>query len=278
VNKLKHSIKCVLIACVVLTGVFPITLGLQITSDNEKIQQLLTSTDTNVQVWMMLGRIDDLQKNNDSTSFYPVSVFVLIYQNTPYMTGWYAGHMKSTTQRFYAPSEFDFKGILTRHFICGIFRQTYVLPPEIVFTMDIFERTLTVISVDSNEILWADIINTQGTCTIPTTGYVTSGDVITGCYGTITLQYTPTDTILGTFQFPIEIIFDLDITQRKLVVESVSPNDILWADMINIGNGSCVIPSYVYVMVGDAITDCYGRITLLHIPSGTRIGTFQFPS
>jgi hypothetical protein len=275
----KQSIKCILVACVILTGVFPAAQGLHLISDNEKIQRLLTSTNTDVYIWMMFGSINDLQKNNDSTSFYPVNVFVFLYQKTSGMTGWAAVHLKSTTQRFYTPSNFDFKGILTRHFICGIFRHSYVPPPEIVFTMDITQKTLTVVSAD-NDILWSDISTTESTCTIPTTGYVRAGDRITNCYNTITILYLPTDTVIGTYQFPPlpQITFVMNEQNRTLTVVSAPSEDIPWSDIINIGNGTCTIPTEGYVIAGDVITDCYNQISLLYMPSETLLGTYQFPS
>jgi len=59
-------------------------------------------------------------------------------------------------------------------------------------------RTLTVVS-STQGIAWQDVTVT-GCDTIPT-GNVTAGQLIEGCQGTVTVAYTPTNTLLYTTDF-----------------------------------------------------------------------------
>jgi len=73
-------------------------------------------------------------------------------------------------------------------------------PPDIQFEMDDINNTLTVVSVDPDDVLWSNI-DISGDCMYIFMTYVTSGDHFTDCYGTITLTYIPTTTTIGTWEF-----------------------------------------------------------------------------
>jgi hypothetical protein len=74
--------------------------------------------------------------------------------------------------------------------------------PTIVFEQDIGNRTLSVTSVSSADILWSDIAQIgAGGCDPFPEGNVTVGDTIIDCSGIIVLQYVPTQEVLGVFQF-----------------------------------------------------------------------------
>ena len=73
--------------------------------------------------------------------------------------------------------------------------------PSIVFTQDDMANTLTVQYVSSSTVLWSDI-DVQGECDTSGQGmYVTVGDTLTNCTGTIRLVYVPTYTSLGSWTF-----------------------------------------------------------------------------
>lgn len=74
--------------------------------------------------------------------------------------------------------------------------------PSIYFTKSNSEKTLTVLGTDySSPLRWSDI-EIQGTC--DTSGldiYVSEGDVITDCFGSITIRYSPSKSIIGVWTF-----------------------------------------------------------------------------
>ena len=92
----------------------------------------------------------------------------------------------------------------------GICREWDYLEPEstpnIQFVMDDLNDKLTVVSADPSDIPWADI-EINGTCDTSDLGtYVTVGDTITSCSGTITIRYIPTDTLLGIWEFSEQMV------------------------------------------------------------------------
>jgi hypothetical protein len=73
--------------------------------------------------------------------------------------------------------------------------------PDIVFYKDNLNRKLIVESA-SGEVFWSEI-EISGICDTSTLGkYVTKGDEITKCYGTITITHKPTGEFLSTWKFP----------------------------------------------------------------------------
>ncbi|HUT00026.1 MAG TPA: hypothetical protein VMY59_06895 [Candidatus Thermoplasmatota archaeon] len=74
--------------------------------------------------------------------------------------------------------------------------------PNIVFQQDTTNKTVQVLSIDSNDVLWSDIDQIgAGSCDPLPVGNVTAGDILTNCTGIIVLQYIPTQEILGVFEF-----------------------------------------------------------------------------
>lgn len=74
--------------------------------------------------------------------------------------------------------------------------------PTIIFEQDRTNRTLTVLSVKPQTILWVNIVEIgAGSCDPFPDGAVTVGDVLENCTGIIVLNYMPTDEILGVFEF-----------------------------------------------------------------------------
>jgi hypothetical protein len=74
--------------------------------------------------------------------------------------------------------------------------------PEIIFMQDSENNTLTVVSVDRDDVLWEDIDQIgSGNCDPLPDGNVTAGDVIINCIGIIVLRYKPTNEVIGIFEF-----------------------------------------------------------------------------
>lgn len=74
--------------------------------------------------------------------------------------------------------------------------------PAINFAQDLVNKTLTVISVTPNTVLWSDIDQIgSGHCDPLSNGPVMVGDIITNCTGFIVLRYVPSNEILGFFEF-----------------------------------------------------------------------------
>lgn len=270
---MKRLIALVIVASFLFSILAP--LGLSIQSTQEK-----TITNPLRVTYFFFGRIDDLQRDDYATSFIGKNVLLYFYSNSPDMKGWYAGHIKGT-QRFYVSSDYEFHGFMTLHFVCGVFKHQLPSTPSIMFMSNIFDNSITVMSVSPENILWSDITNVgSGSCVFPPNMYVTAGDNITDCYGTIQLLHIPTNTILATFDFPSvpSIMFTADQVDHTLTVVSVSPRNVPWSDIANIGEGSCNVPLIGSITAGDVITNCLGTITLEHTPSSTIIGTFDFPS
>lgn len=74
--------------------------------------------------------------------------------------------------------------------------------PVIGFEQDLINKTLTVISVDVDTVLWSDITEIgDGSCDPLPDGNVTIGDTLTTCAGIIALWYVPTKEVIGVFEF-----------------------------------------------------------------------------
>ncbi|MFO7678124.1 MAG: hypothetical protein R6V50_07085 [Thermoplasmatota archaeon] len=75
--------------------------------------------------------------------------------------------------------------------------------PSIEFMQDTTNNSLTVISVKPDNLLWGDIKEIgSGSCDPLPSGTVMVGDQITNCTDIIVLRHTPSNTILGVFDFP----------------------------------------------------------------------------
>ena len=74
--------------------------------------------------------------------------------------------------------------------------------PTIGFEQDMLNKTLTVISVDADDVPWSDFTEIgAGSCDPFPDGNVTVGDSLTNCKGIIVLQYVPTKEVIGVFEF-----------------------------------------------------------------------------
>lgn len=161
---------------------------------------------------------------------------------------------------------------------------TATTTPSIQFVDDDIANTLTVTAANPSDILWSNIYF-DGNCDISGRSlgtYVVAGDVISHCYGTITIYYGGGElkyTVLGVFEFSQEpypsILCVKDISARTLTVVSASPYDILWSDLDIMG--SCDTSGLNgYIEAGDQITNCYGTITIRHISTNLLLGSWDF--
>jgi hypothetical protein len=100
-------------------------------------------------------------------------------------------------------------------------------------------------------------------------------------WGIKLLRLTKLGILLGyidpqqTPQTP-SIVFEQDLVNATLTVASVSPDDVLWGDITEIGNGSCDPLPPGNVAVGDTLTHCQGIIVLWYLPRNEVIGVFEF--
>ena len=89
--------------------------------------------------------------------------------------------------------------------ILGFVDPTLEEPPEtpqITFVQDYVNFTITVTSVDRDDVQWTDIDNVgSGNCDPFPDGVVEAGDQIINCSGIIVLRYIPTNVVLGIFEF-----------------------------------------------------------------------------
>ncbi|MEM4258965.1 MAG: hypothetical protein QXL17_07450 [Candidatus Thermoplasmatota archaeon] len=75
--------------------------------------------------------------------------------------------------------------------------------PEIIFSQDVVNKTLTVVSAKPDTLQWSDIDEIgSGSCDPFPTGTVTVGQQLTNCCGIIVLRYKPSGSIVGVFEFP----------------------------------------------------------------------------
>jgi hypothetical protein len=100
-------------------------------------------------VQFFFGRINDLLKDEHQTSFIAINLWLIGYENSNGTISSYILHTKSETKRFYLSSEYEFRGVLTFRFICGIFQIKPGIPSNTTLSMDIFSR-----NDDLNEIVW----------------------------------------------------------------------------------------------------------------------------
>lgn len=70
--------------------------------------------------------------------------------------------------------------------------------------------------------------------------------------------------------------FSPDLTNHTLTVISTSASDILWSDILEIGEGSCDAFPTGNVTIGDIITNCTGIIVLQYLPTYEILYVFEF--
>jgi hypothetical protein len=86
--------------------------------------------------------------------------------------------------------------------IVDIPEYTPPVTPDISFTMDLENSTLSVDYVSSDNVLWSDIDQIgSGVCDPLPTGNVTFEDEITNCTGLLVLRYIPANEVIGVFEF-----------------------------------------------------------------------------
>ena len=74
--------------------------------------------------------------------------------------------------------------------------------PEIMFQKDDANNTLTIVSVDPDDVQWSDIDEIgSGECDPLPEGLVLAGDSIGNCSGIIVLRYIPMNEVIGIFEF-----------------------------------------------------------------------------
>jgi len=295
VIKMKNKILCSLIVVFLLSmAVLPASGAIYILKEKEDIDEILNS---GYEVKMFfIGRIDDLIIDEQQTSFYPINVFIIAIQKYDETTTSYIGRIKSTSQRFYLPNNYDFKGILTLRFICGGFRYEEHGPdvPSISFTKTDTDEInqLTVVSVDPVDVLWPDIrLLVDGEArNHGNSGTVKAGDIIdltsiagTGEY-TVSIIHIPTNTLIGVYEFTgaeISITFVQDEKDHSLTVVAVIPDNIRWDDLRIEHEGSVIIISDDdgdgFVDAGEMILCVYGHTEIYYKPTNTLIATFEFP-
>lgn len=159
----------------------------------------------------MIGRITNLQIEDDSSYFNPINLWFFGIQENDGVTTWYISHSKNQGKLFHIYNS-EFKGILTIGFICGVVKIIeQEPPPTITFQKkDIaYENTLTVVASDPPDIPWSDIeLLVDGTpASHGMTGTVIAGQIIditaiagTGAY-TISIRHIPTNTLIGSYDF-----------------------------------------------------------------------------
>ena len=158
---------------------------------------------------------------------------------------------------------------------------------------------LTVVSVDPSELDWSDVeLQVDGTIAAHgQTGTVTAGDILdlsalagTGAYR-VAFRHTPTNTLIGTYDFTagtipaptVTFIKEDRSTVNKLTVISADPSDLSWSDLELQVNGVASdhgLSGTVYAGTIIDITSIAGTgeytISLRHIPSNTLIGSYDF--
>ncbi len=149
--------------------------------------------------------------------------------------------------------------------------------PDITFIYEPIPCNITIASVAPSDVLWSDI-EFSGQCNTSNLGtYVTAGDVIFNCYGSIEITYLPTGTLLGSytfFDFP-SIAYTWNDDTNIITLVSVSPEYVRWDKFEFVGN--CNTSGLDdFVTAGDQITNCYGTISLTYIPTNTLFGTWDF--
>jgi len=126
----------------------PISSVMPDESDNEKSALMFGSENSNyTAIMFFMGRIDDLFIDEYQISFIAVNLWIIGYENDDGSTSFYILHTKSETKRFYISKDYDFKGILTIRFICGIYQIFQDAPSSI--SMNIFSK-----NDDANEVIW----------------------------------------------------------------------------------------------------------------------------
>ena len=181
-------------------------------SDFNPANDSITTQDS-IFKFFMIGRISDLQIEEDLVTFTPINLWYFGVQRYDGMTMWFVSHLKNQEILFSFPYS-AFKGLLIERFVCGIIDFDYEPPPPpptitFIKTDTATVNTLTVVSADPADIPWEDI-ELKVDDTVEDHGHsgeVTAGDVIdlTAIVGdgdyTVFIRHIPTNTLIGTFEF-----------------------------------------------------------------------------
>ena len=159
----------------------------------------------------MIGRITNLQIEGDAAFFNPINIWIFGVYEIGGVTKWFISHTRNEEKNYYIFNS-DFKGILTKGFICGVSRlilQEQV--PAIWFlkydTADI--NTLTLAYASPVYLLWNDIQLMVNETTLPhgMTGFMFAGDTIDltaiagiGAYR-IRILWIPSQKSIGFYDF-----------------------------------------------------------------------------
>jgi hypothetical protein len=207
VINMRGKILSIFAMMIIIGTIIPVSEAVNVIWEKDEIDELLRSR--NIMRMFFVGRISDLLVDEQEISFYPTNLWIIAYQRYEGSTSSYIGHIKNMDQRFYMPQEYEFRGILTRRFICGGYRYIHDVQPEIpsiTFVQDEEDHTLTVLTVEPDDVLWdhLDIYNEGDITGISEDGdgIVESGEFIFSLYGLVEIYHEPTDVLLGTWQFP----------------------------------------------------------------------------
>lgn len=72
------------------------------------------------------------------------------------------------------------------------------------------------------------------------------------------------------------ILFIADYNTHNVTVVGVSSSTVFWSD-IEISGDYGEITGLTFITVGDTITNCHGRITIIYTPNNQVLHSFDFP-
>ena len=157
----------------------------------------------------------------------------------------------------------------------------------LVFKMDDENNTLTVLKINSPNLIWDDILfyhSLNGSAELPV-GKIQVGDVITYCQGEICLLTKNSGDIIGIWNFSYEPKPNVSILYnqytRNITIQSIdSENEYLWDNIITsstLGDVNCILPEGI-IQKGDNITNLSGSgfLDIIWKPSNSKIKQIVF--
>lgn len=106
-------------------------------------------------------------------------------------------------------------------------------------------------------------------------------------YHQVTLRVTDNDGLTDEYTKRIKVYNRLpwfqvipDYEESTLTITGTgvvgSSQNYAWEDFVNIGEGSCTLPSTGHPDIGDVFTDCLGEIIIQYVPNGVISCQWQF--
>jgi len=148
--------------------------------------------------------------------------------------------------------------------------------PIIYFEQDFCNHTLKVTGFSRPDIKWRDL-SVKGRTSFGVDENVETWNIITQCYGPVTITYKPTNKKIASYWFSYipDIEFEMNDDTNTLTIVEICPVDARWGNLEI--NGNCNTTNHGQIIkIGDVIENCQGIINIVWGLTDTQIISYNF--